>query len=72
MIKGDRIIPLTNSAGSPLIAVPSNVGPRTMPDYDALAAQGIYDLKGAGSSGIRVLGRHGRRSVLHRPGRDLR
>jgi hypothetical protein len=26
------------------IAVPSNVGPRTMPDYDALAAQGIYDL----------------------------
>jgi len=30
-----------------LIAVPSNVGPRTMPDYDALAAQGVYDL-GAG------------------------
>ena len=30
-----------------LIAVPSNVGPRTMPDYDALAAQGRYDL-GAG------------------------
>jgi hypothetical protein len=28
-------------------AVPSNVGPRTMPDYDALTAQGIYDL-GAG------------------------
>jgi len=27
-----------------LIAVPSNVGPRTMPDYDALAAQGVYDL----------------------------
>jgi hypothetical protein len=26
------------------IAVPSNVGPRTMPNYDALAAQGIYDL----------------------------
>jgi len=33
-----------------LIAVPSNVGPRTMPDYDALAAQGIYDL----GNGIRV------------------
>ena len=30
-----------------LIAVPSNVGPRTMPDYDALAAQGVNDL-GAG------------------------
>lgn len=29
-----------------LIAVPSNVGPRTMPSYDALAAQGIYDLGG--------------------------
>jgi hypothetical protein len=27
---------------SGLIAVPSNVGPRTMPDYNALAAQGIY------------------------------
>ena len=27
-----------------LIAVPSNVGPRTMPDYPALADQGIYPL----------------------------
>lgn len=27
-----------------LFAVPSNVGPKTMPDYDALTAQGIYDL----------------------------
>ena len=33
-----------------LFAVPSNVGPRTMPDYDALAAQGIYTL----DDGIRV------------------
>jgi hypothetical protein len=32
------------------IAVPSNVGPRTMPSYDALAAQGMYDLGG----GLRV------------------
>ena len=30
-----------------LIAVPSNAGPRTMPDYNSLAAQGTYDL-GAG------------------------
>jgi hypothetical protein len=30
--------------GSGLIAVPSNVGPRTMPDYETLAAQGLYDL----------------------------
>jgi len=33
-----------------LIAVPSNVGPRTMPDYDGLAAQGVYNLGG----GIKV------------------
>jgi hypothetical protein len=36
--------------GSGLIAVPSNVGPRTMPDYAALAAQGIHDL----GNGVRV------------------
>ena len=30
--------------------VPSDVGPRTMPNYDALAAQGMYDLGG----GIKV------------------
>jgi len=36
--------------GRDLIAVPSNVGPRTMPDYDSLAAQGLYEVKG----GIRV------------------
>lgn len=36
--------------GQDLIAVPSNVGPRTMPDYEALAAQGIYEVK----NGIRV------------------
>ena len=39
-----------DARGKPLIAVPSNVGPRTMPNYDALAAQGIYDL----GNGIRV------------------
>lgn len=32
------------SEGRQLFAVPSNVGPRTMPSYPALAAQGIYDL----------------------------
>lgn len=30
--------------GQTLFAVPSNVGPRTMPNYDALRAQGIYNL----------------------------
>jgi hypothetical protein len=29
-----------------LIAVPSDVGPRTMPSYDSLAAQGTYTLSG--------------------------
>ena len=32
------------------IAVPSNVGPRTMPNYDALAQQGVYDA----GNGVRV------------------
>jgi uncharacterized protein DUF4331 len=34
----------------PLIAVPSNVGPGTMSDYPALAAQGIFDI----GNGVRV------------------
>jgi uncharacterized protein DUF4331 len=36
--------------GKDLIAVPSNVGPRTMPDYESLADQGLYEVK----NGIRV------------------
>ena len=39
-----------DSEGNPLIAVPSNVGPRTMPNYSALAAQGVFELE----SGARV------------------
>lgn len=39
-----------DSGARKLFAVPSNVGPRTMPDYDSLARQGIYDL----GSGIKV------------------
>ena len=54
MIKDGKTIALTNTSGSPLIAVPSNVGPRTMPDYDALAAEGIYNLHGRGVSDVRV------------------
>jgi hypothetical protein len=37
-----------------LFAVPSNVGSRTMPDYDDLAKEGIYNLSWGGESGIRV------------------
>lgn len=36
--------------GTTLHAAPSNVGPRTMPNYPALAAQGIYSL----GNGVRV------------------
>ncbi len=39
---------LTN--GQSLFAVPTNVGPRTMPDYNALREQGIYTL----AHGLRV------------------
>lgn len=38
------------TTGRTLFAVPTNVGPRTMPDYDNLRAQGIYELE----NGIRV------------------
>ena len=41
MVKGGNRTVL----GKGLFAVPSNVGPRTMPDYEALAAQGIYEIK---------------------------
>jgi hypothetical protein len=43
MFKGNQQINLTPESG-PLYAVPTNVGPRTMPNYDALAAQGIYSV----------------------------
>ena len=48
MVKKGVGTPLTN--GAPLYAVPSNVGPRTMPDYPTLAQQGIYEL----GNGIKV------------------
>lgn len=39
---------LTKADGGNLIAVPSNVGPRTMPNYDALAEQGINEVESPG------------------------
>lgn len=51
--KGDGTVlfsTATDGGGRPLIAVPSNVGPKTMPNYGALAAQGIYGL----GNGMRV------------------
>lgn len=50
MVKNGVSTQLTNASGEPLFAVPSNVGPRTMPNYPDLAAQGIYSL----GNGIRV------------------
>ena len=46
MYRGSQRVPLTPEAGSALFAVPTNVGPRTMPDYEALAKQGIYTVAG--------------------------
>jgi hypothetical protein len=48
MFKGDEQKGTTLASG--LIAAPSRVGPRTMPSYDSLAAQGIYNI----APGIRV------------------
>ncbi len=53
MIKNGQSTQLAGS--NTLYAVPSNIGPRTMPNYDALAQQGIYSLNGGASSGdVRV------------------
>jgi hypothetical protein len=49
--KLNTVFSKSNAAnGDKLIAVPSNVGPRTMPNYPQLAARGIYDL----GDGIKV------------------
>jgi hypothetical protein len=48
MMAGNRRTDL--AYGKRLFAVPSNVGPRTMPDYNALRAQGVYELP----NGVRV------------------
>jgi Domain of unknown function (DUF4331) len=53
MVKGPSSRPsqrMDLTGGQTLFAVPSNVGPRTMPNYPDLARQGIYDL----GNGIRV------------------
>jgi len=50
MIKGGVATPLLNLAGGSLYAVPANVGPRTMPNYPALAEQGVYSV----TDGIKV------------------
>ncbi len=52
-IRGHRRTELFN--GQRLVAVPSNIGSATMPDYESLAAQGIYSGRCAdGTEGVRV------------------
>jgi hypothetical protein len=46
LVKDGRRRAIHRSDGGRLFAVPSNVGPRTMPRYDALARQGIYSVDG--------------------------
>ena len=65
MVKGGKRTVLADG----LIAAPSNVGPRTMPDYDALAAQAVSQRAAAGGARVR---RPAGRSVLHRPGSRVR
>jgi hypothetical protein len=47
---GTTFQPVFSSGARKLFAVPSNVGPRTMPNYEALAKEGIYDL----GNGVKV------------------
>ncbi|MGH9381870.1 MAG: DUF4331 domain-containing protein, partial [Thermoanaerobaculia bacterium] len=47
---GKRRIRLRRQGSGDLIALPSNVGPRTMPDYSSLFSQAIYNLP----AGIKV------------------
>jgi len=55
MIHGLQQAVLTPANGSRLFVVPSNAGPRTMPNYDTLAKHGIYSVQGNfGASDIRV------------------
>jgi hypothetical protein len=46
MKRGNRQDKLTRPNGRPLVALPSNVGPRTMPDYASnLFPQAVYDVE---------------------------
>ncbi len=45
MVKGKKRTRLKNANGGPLFKVPTNAGPRTMPDYPSLFEQGVYELE---------------------------
>ncbi len=46
MRRGRHVRKLRRDGGGDLVALPSNVGPRTTPDPDALLGQAIYDVDG--------------------------
>ncbi len=48
LVKNGVSTPILNATGNPFFAVPVNAGPRTMPNYPALFAQGIYSTSVAG------------------------
>lgn len=54
MVRNGHSVELSRGDDASLFAVPSNVGPRTMPNYDALARQGIYSLRGRGAHDVSV------------------
>ncbi len=54
MVRGGQETELEAKNDSPLFAVPSNVGPRTMPNYQELAEQGIFSLQTKNGDDIRV------------------
>ena len=64
LVRGNQRTQIANN----LIAVPSNVGPRTMPNYDSLAAQGTYRPRRR-DQGLR---RSAAGPVLHRSRRRVR
>lgn len=51
LVRNGVSTPILNATGNPFFAVPANVGPRTMPNYPALFAQGIY---GTNLPGVKV------------------
>jgi hypothetical protein len=51
MLRGSQRTELRAENGSTLFAVPTNVGPRTMPNYGELAKQGIYTLEASSPEG---------------------
>ncbi len=48
LVRNGVSTPILNASGGAFFAVPVNAGPRTMPNYSALFAQGIYNTNVAG------------------------